>query len=106
MVAQILWLGMKDVFVRIAKDVVGQGFDRGTSVLTLSSCYFSIVLKGDEEFWFRLLLRSLRALIHNQCGVSCGMIACSDVTERTKGRSQRNAGLKKKRDLLDRNAKR
>ncbi|KAF3575327.1 hypothetical protein F2Q69_00059425 [Brassica cretica] len=29
MVAQILWLSMKDVFTQIAKDVVGQGLDHG-----------------------------------------------------------------------------
>ncbi|KAF2592147.1 hypothetical protein F2Q70_00043367 [Brassica cretica] len=50
-----VWLGVKDVFTQIAKDVVGQGLDHGR--------------------------RSLRGLIHNQCGVSCGTIACSDVTE-------------------------
>ncbi|KAF3582023.1 hypothetical protein DY000_02030989 [Brassica cretica] len=55
MVSQIVWLGMKDVFTQIAKDVVGQGFDHGR--------------------------RSLRGLIQNQCGVSGGTIACSDVTE-------------------------
>uniref|UniRef100_A0A0D3BUU3 Uncharacterized protein n=1 Tax=Brassica oleracea var. oleracea TaxID=109376 RepID=A0A0D3BUU3_BRAOL len=27
MVSQIVWLGMKDVFTQIAKDVVGQGLD-------------------------------------------------------------------------------
>ncbi|KAF3600470.1 hypothetical protein F2Q69_00035111 [Brassica cretica] len=55
MVSQIVWLGVKDVFTPIAKDVVGQGLDLGR--------------------------RSLRGLIQNQCGVSCGTIACSDVTE-------------------------
>ncbi|KAF3561751.1 hypothetical protein DY000_02016486 [Brassica cretica] len=49
MVAQILCLGVKDVFTQIAKDVVGR--------------------------------RSLRGLIYNPCKVSCGMIACLDVTE-------------------------
>ncbi|KAF3488018.1 hypothetical protein F2Q69_00053469 [Brassica cretica] len=46
---------MKDVFTQIAKDVVGQGLDHGR--------------------------RSLRGLIENQCGISYGMIACSDVTK-------------------------
>ncbi|KAF3600077.1 hypothetical protein F2Q69_00035782 [Brassica cretica] len=55
MVSQIVWLGMKDVFTQIAKEVVGQGLDHGR--------------------------RSLRGLIQNQCRVSCRMIACSDVTE-------------------------
>ncbi|KAF2551256.1 hypothetical protein F2Q68_00035477 [Brassica cretica] len=55
MVSQIVWLGVKDVFTQIAKDVVGQGLDHGR--------------------------RSLRGLIQNQCGVSCGTIAYSDVTE-------------------------
>ncbi|WZY87125.1 hypothetical protein YC2023_033509 [Brassica napus] len=49
MVSQILWLGVKDVFTQIAKDVVGR--------------------------------RSTRGLLHNQCGVSGGMTAFSDVTE-------------------------
>ncbi|KAF2566979.1 hypothetical protein F2Q68_00025109 [Brassica cretica] len=62
MVSQIVWLGVKDVFTQIARDVVGQGLDHGTFVLTLRR-------------------RSLRGLIQNQCGVSCGTIACSDVTE-------------------------
>ncbi|WZZ03231.1 hypothetical protein YC2023_089152 [Brassica napus] len=30
MVSQIVWLGEKDVFTQIAKDVVGQGLDHGT----------------------------------------------------------------------------
>ncbi|KAF2576248.1 hypothetical protein F2Q70_00002947 [Brassica cretica] len=55
MVSQIVWLGVKDVFTQIAKDVVGQGLDHGR--------------------------RSLRGLIQTQCGVSCGTIAYSDVTE-------------------------
>ncbi|KAF3571619.1 hypothetical protein F2Q69_00059441 [Brassica cretica] len=55
MVSQILWLGMKDVFTQIAKDVVGQAFDRGR--------------------------RSPRGLLPNHCGVSCGMTAFSDVAE-------------------------
>uniref|UniRef100_A0A0D3DL75 Uncharacterized protein n=1 Tax=Brassica oleracea var. oleracea TaxID=109376 RepID=A0A0D3DL75_BRAOL len=61
MVSQIVWLGVKDVFTQIAKDVVGRGLGHGT--LTFK------------------VIRSLRGLIQNQCGVSCGTIACSDVTE-------------------------
>uniref|UniRef100_A0A0D3E8G7 Uncharacterized protein n=1 Tax=Brassica oleracea var. oleracea TaxID=109376 RepID=A0A0D3E8G7_BRAOL len=61
MVSQIVWLGVKDVFTQIAKDVVGQGLDHST--LTFK------------------VIRSLRSLIQDQCGVSCGTIACSDVTE-------------------------
>ena len=38
MVAQILWLGVKDVVTQIAKDVVGQELDHATFVLTLRSC--------------------------------------------------------------------
>ncbi|KAF3495784.1 hypothetical protein DY000_02053926 [Brassica cretica] len=30
MVSQIVWLGVRDVFTQIAKDVVGQGLDHGT----------------------------------------------------------------------------
>ncbi|KAF2610030.1 hypothetical protein F2Q70_00011543 [Brassica cretica] len=68
MVSQILWLGVKDVFTQIAKDVVGQGLGHGTFLLTLRSCSFTIVLKGDAEFLFRLLLegvidRGQRALV-------------------------------------------
>uniref|UniRef100_A0A0D3E877 Uncharacterized protein n=1 Tax=Brassica oleracea var. oleracea TaxID=109376 RepID=A0A0D3E877_BRAOL len=61
MVSQILWLGMKDVFSQIAKDVVGQALDR---------CRPGIRPR-----------RSPRGLRHNHCGVSCGMTAFSDVTE-------------------------
>uniref|UniRef100_A0A0D3BVG6 Uncharacterized protein n=1 Tax=Brassica oleracea var. oleracea TaxID=109376 RepID=A0A0D3BVG6_BRAOL len=50
-----------DVFTQIAKDVVGQGLDHGSFVLT-----------------FRC---SLRGLIQNKCGVACGMTAFSDVAE-------------------------
>ena len=35
MVSQIVWLDVKDVFTQIAKEVVGQGLDHGTFVLTL-----------------------------------------------------------------------
>ncbi|KAF3594045.1 hypothetical protein DY000_02021582 [Brassica cretica] len=55
MVSQIVWLGGKDVFTQIAKDVVGQGLDHGR--------------------------QSPRGFLHNQCGVSGGMTAFSDVTE-------------------------
>ncbi|KAF3515659.1 hypothetical protein DY000_02059967 [Brassica cretica] len=44
MVSQILWLGVKDVFTQIAKDVVGHASDRGTFMLTLS-------LMKIESFW-------------------------------------------------------
>uniref|UniRef100_A0A0D3BYG5 Uncharacterized protein n=1 Tax=Brassica oleracea var. oleracea TaxID=109376 RepID=A0A0D3BYG5_BRAOL len=67
MVSQIVWLDVRDVFTQIAKDVVGQGLDHGT--LT-----FKIMLVYDRR-------RSLRGLIQNQCGVSYGTIAYSDVTE-------------------------
>ncbi|WZZ44648.1 hypothetical protein YC2023_040907 [Brassica napus] len=33
-VARMFWLGMKDVFRRIAEDVAGQGLDHGTFLLT------------------------------------------------------------------------
>nr|VDC94341.1 unnamed protein product [Brassica oleracea] len=45
----------RDVFTQIAKDVVAHASDRGR--------------------------RSPRGLLHNQCGVSGGMTAFSDVTE-------------------------
>ncbi|KAF3554979.1 hypothetical protein F2Q69_00013484 [Brassica cretica] len=50
-----VWLGVRDVFTQIAKDVVGQGLDHGR--------------------------RSPRGLLHNQCGLSGGMTAFLDVTE-------------------------
>ncbi|WZZ78878.1 hypothetical protein YC2023_099450 [Brassica napus] len=55
MVSQIVWLGVRDVFTQIAKDVVGQGLDHGR--------------------------RSPRGMLHNQSGVSGGTTAFSDVTE-------------------------
>ncbi|WZZ50683.1 hypothetical protein YC2023_050790 [Brassica napus] len=55
MVSQIVWLGVRDVFTQIAKDVVGQGLDHGR--------------------------RSPRGLLHNQCGLSGGKTAFLDVTE-------------------------
>nr|VDD32100.1 unnamed protein product [Brassica oleracea] len=67
MVSQIVWLGVRDVFTQIAKDVVGQGLDHGT--LT-----FKVMLVYDRR-------RSPRGLLHNQCGVSGGTTAFSDVTE-------------------------
>ena len=33
-VARMFWLGMKDMFSRIAEDVAGQGLDHGTFLLT------------------------------------------------------------------------
>ncbi|KAF3579389.1 hypothetical protein DY000_02032681 [Brassica cretica] len=51
----------RDVFTQIAKDVVGQGLDHGT--LTFK------------------VIRSPRGLLHNQCGVSGGTTAFSDVIE-------------------------
>ncbi|KAF3484573.1 hypothetical protein F2Q69_00052857 [Brassica cretica] len=66
MVSQKLCLGVKDVFTQIAKDVVGHASDHGR--------------------------RSPRGLLHNQCGVSGGMTAFSDVTdgkERQKPASRR-----------------
>ncbi|KAF3525967.1 hypothetical protein F2Q69_00046094 [Brassica cretica] len=51
----------RDVFTQIAKDVVGQGLDHGT--LTFK------------------VIRNPRGLLNNQCGISGGMTAFSDVTE-------------------------
>ncbi|KAF3536414.1 hypothetical protein F2Q69_00019658 [Brassica cretica] len=34
MVSQIVWLGVRDVFTQIAKDVVGQGLDHASEGLT------------------------------------------------------------------------
>ncbi|KAF3503950.1 hypothetical protein F2Q69_00043686 [Brassica cretica] len=33
MVSQIVWLGVRDVFTQIAKDVVGQGLDHDARIL-------------------------------------------------------------------------
>ncbi|KAL0825408.1 hypothetical protein Bca101_049085 [Brassica carinata] len=46
----------------IAKDVVAKGLDHDTFVLSIR--------------------KSLRSSIQSPCGVSCGMISCSDVTKR------------------------
>nr|VDD35348.1 unnamed protein product [Brassica oleracea] len=46
MVSQIVWLGVKDVFTQIPKDVVGQGLDHGT--LT-----FKVMLVYDLMFTFK-----------------------------------------------------
>ncbi|WZZ03250.1 hypothetical protein YC2023_089171 [Brassica napus] len=54
MVSQIVWLGVRDVFTQIAKDVVGQELDHGT--LTFK---FTIVLKGDGKYWFRPLVEGI-----------------------------------------------
>ncbi|WZZ27326.1 hypothetical protein YC2023_010727 [Brassica napus] len=69
MVAQILWIGVKDVFTRIAKGVVDHGS------------------------------RSPRVLIHNQCGISCWMIACSDVTEGNERQKPESRRAKKMRSI-------
>ncbi|KAF2574902.1 hypothetical protein F2Q70_00004563 [Brassica cretica] len=62
----------KDVFTQIAKDVVGQGLDHeGQRAL----------VEIDRPSLPELSVCSLKGLIQNQCGVSCGTIACSDVTE-------------------------
>uniref|UniRef100_A0A0D3A4D6 Uncharacterized protein n=1 Tax=Brassica oleracea var. oleracea TaxID=109376 RepID=A0A0D3A4D6_BRAOL len=45
MVSQIVWLGVRDVFTQIAKDIVGQGLDHGT--LT-----FKVMLVYDRERLF------------------------------------------------------
>ncbi|KAL0803552.1 hypothetical protein Bca101_096042 [Brassica carinata] len=55
MVFQIVWLGVRDLFTQIAKGDVGQGLDHGR--------------------------RNPRGLLNNQCGISGGMTAFSDVTE-------------------------
>ena len=39
MVSQMVWLGMKDVFTQIAKDVVGQGLDRRTLTFKVMLVY-------------------------------------------------------------------
>ena len=39
MVSQIVWLGVKDVFTQIAKDVVGRGLDHGTLTFKVMLAY-------------------------------------------------------------------
>ncbi|KAF3512642.1 hypothetical protein F2Q69_00006712 [Brassica cretica] len=80
MVAQILRLGVKNVFTQIAKDIGKRALvviDR-PSFPGLSVLRWPIVIENDSPLLGR---RSLRGLIHNQCRVGCGMIAYSDVTE-------------------------
>ncbi|WZY77564.1 hypothetical protein YC2023_023948 [Brassica napus] len=64
MVSQILWLGVKDVFTQIAKDVVGHASDRGTFVLTLwkESVPFNVhdatsILEFSSSQMFSMLFR-------------------------------------------------
>ncbi|KAF3589854.1 hypothetical protein F2Q69_00029990 [Brassica cretica] len=77
------WLGMKDVFTQIAKDVVGQGLDHGT--LTFKAKFARVIrvkiADSHRNRFYALGRRSLRGFIQNQCGVSCGTITCLDVTE-------------------------
>ncbi|KAF3568323.1 hypothetical protein DY000_02015605 [Brassica cretica] len=91
MVSQIVWLGVKDVFTQIAKDVVGQGLDHGTLTVKGQRALVEIDRPGLLELsvlrWLIVIetilcfRRSLTGFIQNQCRVSCGTIACSDVTE-------------------------
>ena len=39
MVSQIVWLGVKDVFNQIAKDVIGQGLDHVTLTFKVMLVY-------------------------------------------------------------------
>ena len=39
MVSQIVWLGVRDVFTQIAKDVVGQELDHGTLTFKVMLVY-------------------------------------------------------------------
>ncbi|KAF2534534.1 hypothetical protein F2Q70_00029890 [Brassica cretica] len=48
MVSQIVWLGMKDVFTQIAKDVVGQGLHHGTLTFKVMTIACSDVTEGNE----------------------------------------------------------
>ncbi|KAF3498317.1 hypothetical protein DY000_02052416 [Brassica cretica] len=90
-------LGVKDMFTQIAKDVVGDSefwfrlllegvIDRGPkSACPDSLAKFSRVIRlkmadSRRKRFSALGRRSLRGLIQNQCGVSCG-IAFSDVAE-------------------------
>ncbi|KAF2547951.1 hypothetical protein F2Q70_00021023 [Brassica cretica] len=62
MVSQILWLGVKDVFTQIAKDVVGHASDRGESCLELlMECYrslfhYDLVVKRFHRFFEWILM--------------------------------------------------
>ncbi|KAF2574472.1 hypothetical protein F2Q70_00004163 [Brassica cretica] len=57
MVAQILWLAVKDMFTQIAKDVVGQGLDHGTTV--------------EEEAYKRFDTEPVRSQLRDDCLLGC-----------------------------------
>ncbi|KAF3551514.1 hypothetical protein DY000_02008098 [Brassica cretica] len=48
MVSQIVWLGVKDVFTQIAKDVVGQGLDH---VCKLAGFLKTLEYWPGDKFW-------------------------------------------------------
>ncbi|KAF3564991.1 hypothetical protein DY000_02017986 [Brassica cretica] len=83
MVSQIVWLGVRDVFTQIAKDVVGQGLDHGA--LTFKAKFAGVIhanmADSRRKRFSALGRRSPRGLLHNSCGVSGGTTAFSDVTE-------------------------
>uniref|UniRef100_A0A0D3BV92 Uncharacterized protein n=1 Tax=Brassica oleracea var. oleracea TaxID=109376 RepID=A0A0D3BV92_BRAOL len=64
----------RDVFTQIAKDVVGQGLDHGG--------------------------RNPRGLLNNQCGISGGMTAFSDVTEGKERQKPASRRAKKMRSII------
>ncbi|WZZ50686.1 hypothetical protein YC2023_050793 [Brassica napus] len=77
-------LSSKKVFltrkVFLSKKLILQAFatSRDTEGLI---CDRGIRTEGSRKFVHGKTRRSLRGLIQNQCRVSCGTIACSDVTE-------------------------
>ncbi|KAF3603427.1 hypothetical protein F2Q69_00036268 [Brassica cretica] len=105
MVSQIVWLGMKDVFTQITKDVVGQGLDHGTLTFKGQRALVEIDRPSLPELFVliwpivvEMILRSRRSsrgLLHNQCGVSGGITAFSDVTEGKKRQKPASRRAKK-----------
>ncbi|KAF2608763.1 hypothetical protein F2Q68_00043962 [Brassica cretica] len=71
MVSQILWLGVKDVFTQIAKDVVGHASDRGQDLGLITalggamttSAYVSCIVFNLIPSRFKVCDRRLRRLV-------------------------------------------
>ncbi|KAF3493810.1 hypothetical protein DY000_02053201 [Brassica cretica] len=96
-VSKIVWLGVKDVFTQIAKDVVGQGLDHGTltfkgqralveidrpSLQELSVLRWLIVIEDDSMFRKMYPKRFNTELVRSQLRDDC-LLGCD--------RGERNA---------------
>ncbi|KAF3504359.1 hypothetical protein F2Q69_00043228 [Brassica cretica] len=94
-------LTFKDVFTQIAKDVVGQGLDHGTLTFKAKFARVIRVKMADSlrKRFYALGRRSLRGLLHNHCGISCGMTTISDVTEGKERQKPASRRAKKMRSI-------